>query len=346
MFQKLTIRKLSLFIAAIMLLMNFAIVYFLFNEHIDYKNFPNLFIVLLLGFLGTFFVIRYLLSVYVFRQIKVIHQIIHDSKVKTPTNAMSMSTTNLEAVNNEVVAWAERTEKEIQTLKTLEQYRKDFVGNISHELKTPIFSIQGYLHTLLDGGLHDENINIKYLERATKNAERLQSIVEDLEEISKLESGKLVLDIRKFDIRELVREVFQDVNVIAEERGIELLMDDNQSPLYVMADSSTIRQVLTNLIINSLKYGDKGGKTRIDFFDIDKNILIEISDNGIGISEEHLKHLFDRFYRVDTSRSRTQGGSGLGLSIVKHIIEAHNQTINVRSTEGEGSTFGFTLKKA
>lgn len=329
-----------------MLLMNFTIVYFLFNEHIDYKNVPNLFIVLLLGFLGTFFVIRYLLSVYVFRQIKVIHQIIHDSKVKTPTNAMSMSTTNLEAVNNEVVAWAERTEKEIQTLKTLEQYRKDFVGNISHELKTPIFSIQGYLHTLLDGGLHDENINIKYLERATKNAERLQSIVEDLEEISKLESGKLVLDIRKFDIRELVREVFQDVNVIAEERGIELLMDDNQSPLYVMADSSTIRQVLTNLIINSLKYGDKGGKTRIDFFDIDKNILIEISDDGIGISEEHLKHLFDRFYRVDSSRSRTQGGSGLGLSIVKHIIEAHNQTINVRSTEGEGSTFGFTLKKS
>lgn len=294
-----------------------------------------------------YFIVRVLLERYVFRKIKLIYKIIHDSKLDKSKKNVDINATSLEKVNDEVIKWAQSTEQEIKSLKLLEEYRKDFVGNISHELKTPIFSIQGYLHTLLDGGMHDENINVKYLRRAAKNAERLQNIVEDLEAISKLESGKMVLDIRKFDIKSLMQEVLQDLQVYAQEKNITLRFKEGASQSFnVLADREKIRQVLNNLVINSIKYGNEGGLTRVSFYDIDKNILIEVSDNGLGIEENHLKHLFDRFYRVDTSRSRAQGGSGLGLSIVKHIIEAHNQTINVRSTVGVGSTFGFTLKKA
>lgn len=300
-----------------------------------------------LSAIALYITVRYMLERYIFRKIKLIYKIIHDSKLNKGNKLqMNINSSSLEKVNDEVMRWAEKTEKEIQTLKSLEQYRKDFVGNISHELKTPIFSIQGYLHTLLDGGLQDEDINVKYLERAVQNAERLQGIVEDLEEISKLESGQLILDIRKFDLKELAREVMQDLEVMASEKNISIVFKDKSDKAYdVLADQNTIRQVFTNLITNSIKYGKEGGSTKISFYDIDKNILVEITDNGLGIDEPHLKHLFDRFYRVDSSRSRKQGGSGLGLSIVKHIIEAHNQTINVRSTPGVGSTFGFTLKK-
>jgi len=300
------------------------------------------------GIVVSAFMVKFLLERYVFSKIKLIYKFIHNSKVdKKEKKALSFKDKSLETVNAEVIDWAQRTEEQLESLRTLELYRKEYVGNVSHELKTPIFSIQGYLHTLLDGGIFDENINVKYLERAAKNTERLRNIVEDLESISRMESGELALYFEKFDLRSLVSDLLQDLQVIAAERDTKLVMKQRyEVPYYVTADKSTIRQVLSNLIVNSIKYGKEGGTTTIGFFDMADNVLVEVTDDGVGIAKDDLAHLFDRFYRVDKSRSRNEGGSGLGLSIVKHIIEAHNQTINVRSTENVGSTFGFTLKKA
>lgn len=260
---------------------------------------------------------------------------------------MDINDKSLDNVNSDVAEWALKKEKQIRYLTDLENYRRKFVGNISHELKTPIFTIQGYLHTLLDGGLYDEQINQKYLQRAVSNVERLQNIVEDLEIINKLESGAVELDMKSFDIKELCQDVIHDLELIAQDRDISLMFKDGASRAFrVTADRENIRQVLVNLITNSLKYGNDGGKTKVGFYDMDEKILIEVSDNGMGIDEQHLSHLFDRFYRVDSNRSRSQGGSGLGLSIVKHIIEAHKESISVRSTPGMGTTFGFTLKQS
>ena len=293
----------------------------------------------------NFFIVRFFLEKYVFRKIKLIYKLIYDSKKEK--TAKDISNESLEDVNAKVIEWAESTKKEIATLKSLEEYRKNYVGNISHELKTPIFSIQAYLHTLLEGGLYDDNINMDYLKRAADNTERLQNIVEDLDIITRLESGQAELDIKRFDIKELVRDIFLDLKPIAKKKKISLMLKDGASQsFYVMADRESIRQVFTNLLVNSIKYGKEGGTTKVSFYDMESEILTEVSDNGIGIDEKHLKHVFDRFYRVDSSRSRKQGGSGLGLAIVKHIIEAHDQTINVRSTLDIGSTFGFTIKKA
>ena len=266
-----------------------------------------------------------------------------------PQKAINLAADNevLDDVEEEVAEWAASQENQIQTLRTLEEYRKKYLGNVSHELKTPIFSIQGFVHTLLDGALEDEQVNRRYLERAASNVERLLTIVYDLETITKLESGELMLDITRFDIKELVAEVFVDLEIRARERNMQLIFKEGADKSFmVKGDPEYIRQVLNNLILNSIKYGRDGGVTKASFYDMHNQVLIEISDNGIGINEKHLNHLFDRFYRVDKSRSRELGGSGLGLSIVKHILEVHDQTINVRSTPGIGSTFGFTLDKA
>jgi two-component system phosphate regulon sensor histidine kinase PhoR len=254
---------------------------------------------------------------------------------------------SIEDVNQQVVKWGLEKEKQIKNLKSLESYRKDFIGNISHELKTPIFSIQGYLYTLLDGAMKDKKLSKRYLKRAAENVDRLQNIVDDLEIITKLEEGKKELKLTSFILKDLVREVIVDLRQLAKDKGIAIGLKVGAEHSYsVVAERESIRQVLINLIVNTIKYGKEGGHTKISMYDMDENILIEISDDGIGIAEEHINHVFDRFYRVDQSRSRNLGGSGLGLSIVKHIIEAHHQNINIRSTLGVGSTFGFTLKKA
>lgn len=313
-----------------------------FNWHFGYI------LVLAIG-LFTFLAIQFILDRYIYRRIKLIYKIIRQSKISVPDKRLLQKGTDpiLDGVEQEVQQWAETQQNEIETLKTLEAYRKRFIGNVSHELKTPIFSIQGYIYTLIDGGLYDENVNLKYLERAASNVDRLLTIVQDLEEISKLESEDLILDLQKFDIKSLVKEVFNDLEVNARPRHVNLTFKEGADKSYmVMADREGIRQVLTNLILNSIKYGIENGVTKVSFYVMDKQILVEVSDNGLGIEEKHLKHLFDRFYRVDKSRSRESGGSGLGLSIVKHILEAHNQSVNVRSTPGKGSTFGFTLDKA
>lgn len=341
MYKNINIRQITILITALVSVINLVCIYtgFLYFSPLLYS------LVIIVVVSINFLIVRFFLEKYVFRKIKLIYKLIYDSKKEK--TAKDISNESLEDVNAKVIEWAESTKKEIATLKSLEEYRKNYVGNISHELKTPIFSIQAYLHTLLEGGLYDDNINMDYLKRAADNTERLQNIVEDLDIITRLESGQAELDIKRFDIKELVRDIFLDLKPIAKKKKISLMLKDGASQsFYVMADRESIRQVFTNLLVNSIKYGKEGGTTKVSFYDMESEILTEVSDNGIGIDEKHLKHVFDRFYRVDSSRSRKQGGSGLGLAIVKHIIEAHDQTINVRSTPDIGSTFGFTIKKA
>ncbi|MCE7926666.1 MAG: sensor histidine kinase [Haliscomenobacteraceae bacterium CHB4] len=296
-------------------------------------------------FLANFQFIRY----YIFRRIKLIYKIIHRHKLPSDFKAdkLDMSKNILANVEREVDEWAEQNDRDIEELERLATYRRRFIGDVSHELKTPIFNIQGFIHTLLDGAIHDPQVNMQYLQRAAKNVDRLQAIVEDLETINKLESGQMILDLREFDIHDLTDEVYADLEMRARERNIRLTYKEGAHQHFrVRADKESIRQVLINLVHNSIKYGKEGGVTKISFYDAESYILVEVSDNGIGIDPEHLKHVFDRFFRADKHRSREAGGTGLGLSIVKHIIEAHKQTINVRSTQGQGSTFGFTLEKA
>lgn len=296
----------------------------------------------------VYLVTRRLVAYFIYRRIKLIYKYIHEVKTdpETRRNVMLGGDT-LDSVEEEVRAWAEKQQKELDTLRALEAYRRRFLGNISHELKTPIFNIQGYLHTLLEGGLYDQQINMKYLDRAARNVERLETIVTDLETIAQMESEQMILEMEPFDLKTLVREVYEDHERMAAERNIRLQFKQGADGLFtVTADRERIRQVLNNLITNAIKYGRDGGVVKVSFYDMDDRVLVEVADDGIGIEEPHLKHVFDRFYRVDVSRSRELGGSGLGLSIVKHIIEAHKQGITVRSSKDKGSTFGFTLAKA
>jgi two-component system phosphate regulon sensor histidine kinase PhoR len=259
---------------------------------------------------------------------------------------LSLNKDIISKVNEEVSEWAQDRRQEIEELKKLEAYRREFLGNVSHELKTPLFNIQGYILTLLDGGLNDSTINKEYLERSGKNIERMISIVEDLEVISRFETGEMKLDVINFDIVALATDVIELLEVKAKKKNIRLYLSrEYEKPLFVRADKERIRQVLINLLDNSIKYGTENGKTKVSFFDMDENLLIEVADNGIGVDTKDVSRLFERFFRVDKSRSREQGGSGLGLAIVKHILEAHKQTINVRSTIGVGTTFAFTLQK-
>jgi two-component system phosphate regulon sensor histidine kinase PhoR len=237
---------------------------------------------------------------------------------------------------------------EIETLKVREEYRKEFLGNVSHELKTPLFTVQGYISTLIDGGIEDNKIRDKYLERAEKGVERLIYIVKDLDMITKLEAGDLSLNIETFDIVDLVENVFDLLEMKATKKKITLMFDiDYNEPILVSADKERIQQVLTNLIVNSIKYGRTKGTTEVSIENLIKNkVIVRVTDNGEGISKANLPRLFERFFRVDKSGSRKEGGSGLGLSIVKHIIEAHDEKIYVESELGVGSEFSFTLEKA
>lgn len=249
-------------------------------------------------------------------------------------------------VEQEVKDWARDKKSEIDDLKKQEKFRREFLSNISHEFKTPLFAIQGYVEALQDGGLEDPEMAPKFLEKVSKNVERLSFLIKDLNEISKLESGEIPINYQKFELTALIKEVMEALELKAKKYKINLVFKDKYDvPTWVEADREKIRQVLINLIDNSFKYGKEGGYTSITVFQLHDQYLVEITDDGIGIEEKYLPRLFERFFRTDTSRSRQIGGSGLGLAIVKHIVEAHDQTINVRSTEGLGSTFGFTLKR-
>lgn len=303
----------------------------------------------ILVFISCYFIFSFILQKFIYRKIKLIYKIIYDLKSpnKSKVGAAQMNSNVIQDAELEVLQWAKAKKQETDQLKKMEQYRKEFLGNVSHELKTPIFNIQGFIETLIDGGIKDEAVNMDYLHKAANNIDRLSAIVEDLELISMIESGALDLTLEDFNICELSGEIFDSLEKQANAANIQLGFKEGCSDGFIVnSDKERIRQVLINLIINSIKYGKEGGETLIGCYDMDEHILIEVSDNGIGIEKKHLPRLFERFYRVGTNRSREQGGTGLGLSIVKHIMEAHNQTINVRSTVGVGSTFGFTLKKA
>ncbi len=309
---------------------------------------PLLFAGILIGsVLITYGVVKYFIEYVVFKKIKLIYKLIDAEKKRKPLNDhFDHGRKPMNVVNDEVIEWAERRERDIETLTQLEDYRKMFLGNISHELKTPIFSLQGYILTLLEGGVYDEAINLKYLKKAAKNVERMQRIVEDLEQINELQSGQAEMEEEVFQIHELVLEVFDDLTFMAEGDKINLEIEKDVRTNYkVEADREHIRRVLVNLITNGIKYGKKKGIVKVGYYDLADKVLVEVEDDGRGVEDRHLRHLFDRFYRVDEHRNRKHGGSGLGLSIVKHIIEAHDQTISVKSNVGEGTTFTFTLNK-
>ena len=305
----------------------------------------------LLIFLCTYFIAYYAIERFIYRKIKVIYKTIHrlkrNPKDKVVEKEDFMSTDIINKVNEEVEKWYTSNLKEIAQLQDRENFRKEFIGNVAHELKTPIFNIQGYVLTLLEGGLEDPVVNREYLERTEKSVQRMITLTEDLDMISKLESGGMEIQPEKIDIMALTQEIFKSLELKAKDNHTNLIIGEYPvKNIWVMADRARISQVLSNLLVNSMKYGNFDGTTTVNFIDMDENILVEVTDNGIGIEEEHLSRLFERFYRVDKSRSRQNGGTGLGLAIVKHIIEAHKQTINVRSKKGVGSTFSFTLQKA
>lgn len=295
---------------------------------------------------ASFFVIQYRVQNFIYRRVKKIYD---DLKLLESTSfSKDRITTDMATLTEEIDKYARGRKLEIETLKVREEYRKEFLGNVSHELKTPLFTVQGYLETLLDGAVNNEKIRDKYLDRANKGVERLIYIVKDLDMITKLEVGDLRLDIEYFDIIELVKNVFELFEMKASKKKISLLFDmDYETPILVKADKERVQQVLTNLIVNSIKYGREKGTTEISIENLIKNkVIIRVTDNGEGITPENIPRLFERFYRVDKSGSRKEGGSGLGLAIVKHIIEAHDEKIYVESEFGVGSEFSFTLEKA
>ncbi|MAU71488.1 MAG: two-component sensor histidine kinase [Pseudozobellia sp.] len=297
-------------------------------------------------FIIAFTVLQVRIEHFIYRRIK---QIYDDVALLESSSLVSGPiTTDMKTLTEEIEKFAKDKKVEIDTLKIREEYRKDFLGNVSHELKTPLFTVQGYIETLLDGAMNDKSVRKKYLQRAGKGVERLIYIVKDLDLITKLEVGELNLRKEKFDIIELIQSVFDLLEMKTEKKNIVLTFDmEYGEPIYVFADKEKIQQVVTNLLVNSIKYGHSDGTTEVSVENLIKNkVIVRVTDNGEGIPKQHIPRLFERFYRVDKSGSRSEGGSGLGLSIVKHIIEAHKEKIYVESEIGVGSEFSFTLEKA
>lgn len=299
----------------------------------------------LISFALTFVIIQWRIEQFIYSRIKKLYDdltILQSSAINT-----GPVTTDMKTLTAEIEKFAQEKKLEIDSLKVREQYRKDFLGNISHELKTPLFMIQGYILTLLDGAVDDKKVAKKYLQRAAKGVDRLAYIIKDLDLITKFEAGNLTVEPEAFDAVELVKSVFEMLEMRASKKNITLTFDmEYQQPIFVWADAEKIQQVLTNLIVNAIKYGHEDGTIEVSIEDLVKSkVIIRITDNGEGIAKEHIPRLFERFYRVDKSGSRKEGGSGLGLSIVKHIIEAHGEKIYVESVLGVGSEFSFTLEK-
>lgn len=300
-------------------------------------------------FLGSFLLILYTLQKFIYRKIKLIYKFIYQTKASKKEEFYYkniLPQKSIDEVRIDVETWAKQRKAEIEMLQQNEIYRKEFLQNLSHELKTPIFAIQGYIETLLNGALENPEVNKNFLQSAHRNIDRLVNLVGDLDSISRLESGEQQLNKTSFIIQELVKEVYETLAIKADQKQIKCIIKKGcELPLTVFADKEKIRQVLINLLDNSIKYGKQNGLVESSFYKVDgQKILVEISDDGNGISEEHILRIFERFYRTDLARTRKIGGSGLGLSICKHIIEAHGQTIHVRSKIDVGSTFGFTLQ--
>jgi two-component system phosphate regulon sensor histidine kinase PhoR len=303
-------------------------------------------IAILVLFLISFFIIQYRAEHFIYRRLKKIYEDV--SILDVNDLKRESTTTDIEKLSKSMQKFVEGKRLEIKNLTERDSFRRDFLGNVAHELKTPLFTVQGYILTLMEGAVNDKEIRMKYLERANKGAERLVAVIKDLDMIAKLENDGLKLNIDVFNMLELIQNVFDLLEMKAKKRNLTLQFDKiYEFPVFVKGDIEKIEQVLINLIVNSIKYGKPNGKTIVGVENYnDTKFIIKIIDNGEGIEKEHISRLFERFYRVDQSRSREQGGSGLGLSIVKHIVEAHDENILLKSTYGEGSEFSFTLEKA
>jgi len=294
----------------------------------------------------VFYVVQLRVETFIYKRVKKIYD---DLKLlESSSFSKSQITTDMATLTQEIDKYAKNKKMEIETLKVREQYRKEFIGNVSHELKTPLFTVQGYISTLIEGAFKDEKLLQKYLDRADKGVERLTYILNDLDMITKLETGDLILTKETFDVVKLINNVFDQLEIKASKKDITLMFDrEYTEPIMVKGDKQRLQQVVSNLIVNSIKYGNTQGTTEISIENLIKNkVIIRVTDNGEGIEQEHLPRLFERFYRVDKSGSRKEGGSGLGLAIVKHIIEAHSEQIYIESQLGVGSEFSFTLEKA
>lgn len=299
-------------------------------------------------FAGSYFLISFMLERFIYRKIKLIYKFIYKTKATRREETYYkyvLPQKSIDEVREDVEAWATKTEQELETLRSTEQFRKEFLQNLAHEFKTPVFAIQGYVDTLLGGALHNPEVNKKFLEKTSRNVDRLSHLLNDLDQISRLERGELVLHKQNFVIQDLVKEVFESLSHKADKMNIHCSIKKGcEFPLTVFADKEKIRQVLSNMVSNSIKYGKQGGSVVASMYNTDgRHILAEISDDGIGISEKDLPRVFERFYRTEEGRSIDVSGSGLGLSICKHIVEAHGHTIHVRSREDVGTTIGFTL---
>jgi two-component system phosphate regulon sensor histidine kinase PhoR len=297
---------------------------------------------------GSYFLIFFIIQQFIYRKIKLIYKFIYQTKASKKQETYYkyiLPQKSIDEVRQDVEAWGERQQREIEALKQNETFRKEFLQNLSHEFKTPVFAIQGYLETLLGGALENPELAERFLQKATKNVERLAHLIQDLDSISKLERGELKLSKQNFVIQDLVRDVYESLSLLAEKNHLSLSIKKGcEQPLVVYADKEKIRQVIINMVTNSIKYSKARGSVTASIYNTDEtNILVEISDDGIGIPEQLLPRIFERFYRTQEGRSRDVTGSGLGLAICKHIIEAHGHSIHVRSTESVGTTIGFTV---
>jgi two-component system phosphate regulon sensor histidine kinase PhoR len=312
----------------------------------DYVNSWFLSAAIVLIYIISFVTLQIRIEKFIYKRIKKIYDDV--ALLESSTLTTDPITTDMRTLTAEIEKFAKDKKIEIDTLKIREEYRKDFLGNVSHELKTPLFTVQGYLETLLDGAIEDKNVRKKYISRANKAVDRLIYIVKDLDLITKLEVGDLRLDKQDFNIIELIQSVFDLLEMKAAKNNIILTFDmPYDKPIMVYGDREKIRQVLTNLLVNSIKYGNDNGTTEVSVENLVKNkVIVRVTDNGDGIPKEHIPRLFERFYRVDQNRSRKEGGSGLGLAIVKHVIEAHGEKIYVESVLDVGSEFSFTLEKS
>jgi len=336
-------RRLSLFIS-LTLSVPIALGFYFFE-----KNWLVTAVCFIVVFLGSYGLISFTLERFIYRKIKLIYKFISQTKASRKEEMYYkyiLPQKSIDEVREDVESWARQQSNEIELLKKNEQFRKEFLQNLAHEFKTPVFAIQGYIDTLLNGALENPEVNRSFLEKSSRNVERLTNLINDLDEISKLERGELLLYKQNFIIQDLIKEVFESLSIHALSRKIKCQIKRGcESPLTVFADKEKIRQVLLNLVENSIKYGKQNGNTTASMYKTDeKKILVEISDDGVGIAEKHLPRIFERFYRTEEGRSIDTTGSGLGLAICKHIIEAHDQTIHVRSTPQVGTTIGFTLE--
>lgn len=333
--------KTSLYLTVYVTLLTSVFLYFFYSFNIWY-----IVVLAISTFIFSFFVTQYRVERFIYKRVKKIYDDL--TLLESTSITKGTITTDMKTLTQEIDKFARDKKIEIESLKVREQYRKEFLGNVSHELKTPLFTVQGYILTLLDGAMEDKNLREKYLERASKGVERLGYIVKDLDMITKLEVGDLSLKPEVFNIVELVENVFDMLEMKATKKRITLTFDtDYSKPIMVNADKERIQQVLANLMVNSIKYGQEKGTTEVSIENLIKNkVIVRVTDNGEGIDKKDLPRIFERFYRVDKSGSRKEGGSGLGLSIVKHIIEAHDEKIYVESEFGVGSEFSFTLEKA